>query len=86
MVEAMRVTEHALGGVSYGISGMEARSESFGRSRFVVQHMKAVRFSLKGICILSGLNLADTPGLSKRPPDAVLPWILSLVHRLARGM
>lgn len=41
MVEAVRTAEKALGGVSFGTGGKEARSRSFRRSLFVVEEIRA---------------------------------------------
>jgi len=41
MVEAVRTTEKALGGVQYGVSEKESQSRIFRRSLFVVRDMKA---------------------------------------------
>lgn len=41
MVEAIRTTEKALGGVTYGVAADEAKSRAFRRSLFVVKDVKA---------------------------------------------
>jgi N-acetylneuraminate synthase len=50
MVEGIRTTEKALGGVHYGVSQEEAKSNVFRRSLFVVKDVKAgERFTAENI-------------------------------------